>query len=583
MLDAPPPAAAPHAPPPGGRGAAQAGRSPWGDRSGPASPPQRTRPGGGAGRAGAAPEPDAAAGERLPAELLERLLSPLEARFGASRVGLWLGDGGSLRLGSNGGGGGGVLTLRAPHRFAADRLEQSGLAAALDAAAAEAGLPGDADGKHLRVEVAGERPPAPPAAPAAPAPPANAPGDEPPARGATPAAAAPNGRPRNAPAAGGTHRSIEPRHRLEDFLPSRCNELAHAASAALAAGDQPGPLFLHGACGLGKTHLLTGIVAAWRDRRPGERVVQTTGERFTNRFIDHARHGTLDAFRREVRGCALLAIDDVHFIAGKQKTQHELLHCFEAALSAGVPVVFASDRHPRELAAMGAALASRCLQGLVAELTPPDAEEKRRFLVELGRRRGLALGEAAAAELAELAGGSVREIEGLLAKLDVLERLRGPGLTGNPFGGGGDAWAGGAGGAGGRAVGAGLIERLRRLEKPAPAAVRLAPGPAGVKAIAEAVGESLGVAASDAVGGGRSKPVVQARSLVAHLARELTTMSFPEIARAMGRPSHSSVITADKRLRAQLAADEAVFATGSTEPVPLRRLVEDLRGRLTPA
>ena len=126
----------------------------------------------------------------------------------------------------------------------------------------------------------------------------------------------------------------------------------------------------------------------------------------------------------------------------------------------------------------------------------------------------------------------------------------------------------------------GLVERLRRLERPAPPPARLTPGPAGVAAIADAVGEALGVDPAAALGAGRSRPVVQARALVAHLARELTAMSYPEIARAMGRPSHSSVITADKRVRAQLSADATVLRVGGAEPAALRAVLHDLRTRL---
>ena len=407
------------------------------DRRGPdAGSPRRPDP----GAAAAAHGPPEAGGARstapapVPPPVLRRLMEPLEHRFGASRVGLWLGGGSLLGLDPEDG----VLTLRAPHRFAADRLAHGGLADALDAAAAEAGLPPsgeDAGRGHLRLRVDDASGPGcgrperrraatpgvlPPRGPARS-------GSGPGSRSTPRSAAEPTGDGQPAP------RTLRgPDHRLDTFVTGGCNELAHAAAVGLAAGDHDGPLFLHGGCGLGKTHLLNGVVAAWREGRsrreaPSGRVYATTGERFTNRFIDHARRGDLAAFRREVRGCALLAVDDVHFIAGKDKTQHELLHCFDAALAAGVPVVFASDRHPRELSAMGTALSSRCLQGLVAELTPPDAATRRRLIRELGRRRGLRIDEAGAAALEPLAGPGVREIEGLLAKLDVLGRLTGTG------------------------------------------------------------------------------------------------------------------------------------------------------------
>ncbi|BAM02726.1 DnaA/Hda family protein [Phycisphaera mikurensis] len=549
----------------------------------------------------------------LTPDLRERLLGPLEARFGVGRVSLWIDGGRGLGLDPETG----ALTLAVPHRFAADRLRQGGLAHALSEAAAGAGLPScaaDAETQpaagpgcdpaaagapgagrgphpHLRLVVG----PSPTDAaaeagggaaegvsagrPAAPAAPAGTPGRRP-ARG---------GGARTGRAGGGATRrrggSATPGQRFGNFVTGPCNELGFAAASALASGDHDGPLFVHGPCGTGKTHLVTGLVAAWRERCPGSRVVHTTGERFTNRFIEHARRGTLAAFRREFRGCHLLAVDDVHFIAGKQKTQHELLHCFDAALSAGVPVVFASDRHPRQLQEMGTPLSSRCLQGLVAELEAPAPAMRRTLIAELGARRGLRIDADAAAALEPLAGPGVREIEGLLAKLDVLDRL-GPGgrlkaMAPPP---GRTAAAGAApAGAPGRPVGAALVERLRRLERPGPPPRRLNPGPAGVATIAEIVGEALGVEPREALGAGRSRVVVQARALVAHLARELTAMSYPEIARAMGRPSHSGVITADKRVRSQAEADAAVPVAGGGEPVPVRRLLADLRARLRAA
>ncbi len=445
------------------------------DRRGPdAGSPRRRDP----GAAAAVHGPSEAGGARptdpvpVPPPVLRRLMEPLEHRFGASRVGLWLGGGSLLGLDPEDG----VLTLRAPHRFAADRLAHGGLADALDAAAADAGLPpsGEHAGRgHLRLRVDDASGPG---SVAAGAPASRHPGGTPAPRtgpGPTPRSAAePTDDGKPAP------RTLRgPDHRLDTFVTGSCNELAHAAAVGLAAGDHDGPLFLHGGCGLGKTHLLNGLVAAWREGRPRQeapsgRVYATTGERFTNRFIDHARRGDLAAFRREVRGCALLAVDDVHFIAGKQKTQHELLHCFDAALAAGVPVVFASDRHPRELSAMGTALSSRCLQGLVAELTPPDAATRRRLIRELGRRRGLRIDEFGAAALEPLAGPGVREIEGLLAKLDVLGRLPHPGSGSppgsHPAGGGRRGDRGLRPPAPGGEVTPGLVDRLRRLERPAP-------------------------------------------------------------------------------------------------------------------
>ncbi|NBC11481.1 MAG: ATP-binding protein [Planctomycetes bacterium] len=211
------------------------------------------------------------------------------------------------------------------------------------------------------------------------------------------------------------------RHRLETFVVGACNELAYAAALRAAEDDQAAdPVFIHGGCGLGKTHLLQGACARLLERNPDARVWYTTGEQFTNQYIQAVRKNALEGFRRRVRRLDLLAVDDVHFLADKEKTQQEFLHCFDAIDLAGARLILASDSHPKLIAKFSEGLVSRCVRGMVVEVRPPDHQTRRELVITLARRRHLTLLDEAADKIAERTHGSVRDIEGLLTRLHAL-------------------------------------------------------------------------------------------------------------------------------------------------------------------
>ncbi|MBX2851265.1 MAG: ATP-binding protein [Phycisphaeraceae bacterium] len=325
------------------------------------------------------------------------------------------------------------------------------------------------------------------------------------------------------------------KHQLSQFVTGPSNQLAYAAAhraADLADPTASHPLFLHGSCGVGKTHLLQGICAQAKKANPQAKVIYMTAEQFTNDFIAAVRTNKLEAFRRKIRRLDLLAIDDVHFFACKEKTQIEFLCCFEENDLAGARVVLASDTHPKRISSFSEALISRCVRGLVVEVNEPDTDTRRAVLTELARRRGLLMQPAVLDLLSQRYEGSVREIEGVLAQLHALASLplRGkPTLPGRPI-----------------AVGRELVEQLPDFSVP------IVRKPIRFNTIVKAVCSRLGVEASQLAGSSRHKFLVLARSLSVYLARELTTMSYPEIAHAMGRKNHSTVITADQRLRRQI-------------------------------
>ncbi|MFA9480128.1 chromosomal replication initiator protein DnaA [Phycisphaerales bacterium AB-hyl4] len=349
------------------------------------------------------------------------------------------------------------------------------------------------------------------------------------------------------------------RRSLSEFIVGPSNELAHAAACRLADADiEPtGPLFLHGGCGLGKTHLLQGIAKRLFDQQPDARVHYTTGEQFTNDYITAVRANKLDAFRKRIRQLDLLAVDDIHFIANKQATQQEFLHSFDQIELCGARVVLASDSHPKVIKQFSEALVSRCVRGLVVQIAQPDTATRERLIEALAKRRRLAIAPEVVQTLARRTRGSVREIEGTLTKLQAMAAINNP-KTATP-----------------NVVGHALVHQLFNHD------ADLAPTrPVRFETVIETVCERLGVDRAEVLGRSRSQLAVLGRTLTIHLTRDLTSMSYPEIARAMGNRNHSTVITAAKRILGQLEANPNTPVPTETQADSLRDLVDDLRQTL---
>lgn len=333
------------------------------------------------------------------------------------------------------------------------------------------------------------------------------------------------------------------RYRLEDFIVGEANRLAFTAAERMADPDSPrtfSPLFVHGACGLGKTHLLQGVAQRFRERRPRANVRYLTAESFTNEYVTALRHGRLESFRKAYRSVELLCLDDVQFLTNKTATQAELLHTFDEIDLSGAKVALASDEHPRHVRKFSEALTSRFMSGMVVRLDPPDPALREKIVAHLASRRGMVL-EPAAINLLAARGvgqqGSVRDLEGVLMRLDALSRLL-PGTSG----------AGGA-------IGLVLVRKALGLGGDGEGAwTNGARRPIRIDTIIDEICRTLHIQLNDFVGRGRHKRVVLARAMTVQVARELTTLSYPEIARAMGRPNHSTIVTAHQRIRRQIEA-----------------------------
>ena len=347
--------------------------------------------------------------------------------------------------------------------------------------------------------------------------------------------------------------------RLEDFVPGSSNHLAFDAARRLAEGEAASPiLFIHGECGVGKTHLLQGICRRRRERFPRQVIRYVTAEQFTNEFLAALRDGTVNAFRKNQRRVDLLAIDDIHFLASKPQTQAEFLHTLDALGLSGGRVVLASDEHPRTIRKFSESLVSRFLAGMVVRIDRPDRTTRIALLRSLAAARGLRLAPAAEEIVAGRCAGSVREIEGAVTRLEAIATLLGDGSG---------------------EVGAILAERAFADE-----GVR-ATGPVRIHDVVRASCEAIGVEEQDLTGPGRHRKVVLARGVVVFLAREMTTLSFPEIARVLGRDTHSTVHTAARRTESMVAAGERVepaepSLAGPDGLVALGELLAQIRHRI---
>ncbi len=340
---------------------------------------------------------------------------------------------------------------------------------------------------------------------------------------------------------------------LEDFVVGDSNRLAFAASEQIGDGSAEAPsiLFLHGECGVGKTHLLQGLCRRRLDRAPRQVVRYVTAEQFTNEYIASVRAGTLDEFRRRLRRVDLLAIDDIHFLANKTATQSEFLHTIDAIDLSGARVALVSDEHPRHIRRFSQSLVSRFLSGMVVRVERPDRATRVALVQRLARTRGLALSGAAEDAIAGRCAGSIREVEGAITRLGALVEL--DGLRGQ--------------------IGPGTVERLLGDEAAQVAGTQ----PIRLARIIESVCDRMRVGREELLGSGRHARTVVARGVVAHLSRELTTHSYPEIARALGRDTHSAVHTAAKRLRTMIEEDARVGDAGES----IREVVDQLRHDLS--
>jgi chromosomal replication initiator protein len=322
-----------------------------------------------------------------------------------------------------------------------------------------------------------------------------------------------------------------PRMRLENFVVGDGNRLAYTAACEVvrAPGHVFNPLFIHGACGLGKTHLLQGVAAAFGLANAGRSCLYLSCEDFTNQYITAMRTRGLDSFRARFRRLDVLILDDVHFLTNKNATQEEFLHTFNALVDGtGKQVVLASDSHPKTIGQLKEGLIARFVSGMVARIDPPDEPTRLRILEQKAARFNAAFEPGVLEFVAHRLDSSVRELEGALTMLVAHAGLAGSRVT--------------------LAVAREVVARVAHAEL----------GLTGLTDVENVVAGYFGVTARDLRSASRNRTLTFPRQVAMFLARKHTECSLAEIGQRFGQRDHSTVAAAHKRLAKLLQADPSI-------------------------
>ncbi|MFQ5414706.1 MAG: chromosomal replication initiator protein DnaA [Phycisphaerae bacterium] len=349
------------------------------------------------------------------------------------------------------------------------------------------------------------------------------------------------------------------RGRMDTFVVGPSNRLAHAAAQSVIdhPGQQGRSLFVHGGCGLGKTHLLQAICNGIKDAHGELHWRYVTGEEFTNDYVYAIKAREPDAFRARYRNLDVLVVDDVHFFANKRATQEEFLHTFEAIGASGKHVVLASDAPPKMIGHFSDRLVNRFLAGMVVRIDAPDLAVRNTVLRQLAAHLKVDIADAVINRIAESFRANIRELEGALLKVVALAQVsREP-------------------------ISRALADRaLRDLIRQTAPVVMLSD-------IETIVAIYFGLAPADLHTSRKTRTIALARGIAMYLARKHTDMSFPEIGRFMGNKNHSTVILAARRIANRLQAGDAarwVTPHGQKEQslgVIIDELEEQVAGALT--
>ena len=350
-------------------------------------------------------------------------------------------------------------------------------------------------------------------------------------RSAANAVAAPPGangamdRPREAPAGA----LLKPRYSFSTFVVGSNNRLAHAA--ALSVAERPGhsynPLFIYGGSGLGKTHLMHAIGHAVISRHPKKRVAYATSEKFTNEFINSIRAQKGEEFRERYRRIDVLLIDDIQFIAGKEGTQDEFFHTFNAIHEEGKQIVLSSDRPPKAIERLEDRLRSRFEWGLIADISSPDLETRIAILRAKAEAQSVPVPPPVIDFLAQRIVSNIRELEGALTRIVAYATLNAVPVTTQ------------------------LAQEILQNILYNPRQKTLSP-----EKIVEAVARYYGLPADQLRGKARDKQVVLPRQIAMYLMREETEAPLLRIGEALGGRDHSTVLHGCEKIEREMAEND---------------------------
>lgn len=340
--------------------------------------------------------------------------------------------------------------------------------------------------------------------------------------------------PAPAPGPGEPHARLNPKYLFDTFVIGASNRFAHAAAVAVAEAPAKAynPLFIYGESGLGKTHLLHAIGHYARSLYPGTRVRYVSSEEFTNEFINSIRDGKGDTFRKRYRDVDILLVDDIQFLASKESTQEEFFHTFNTLHNANKQIVLSSDRPPKQLMTLEDRLRNRFEWGLTTDVQPPELETRIAILRKKAVQEQLNAPPEVLEFIASRISRNIRELEGALIRVTAFASLnRQP-------------------------VDLGLTEIV--LKDLIPGGEDAAPE-ITASAIMAATADYFGLTVEDLCGSSRSRVLVTARQIAMYLCRELTDLSLPKIGAQFGGRDHTTVMHADRKIRALMAERRSIY------------------------
>jgi len=323
---------------------------------------------------------------------------------------------------------------------------------------------------------------------------------------------------------------LNPKYTFESFVVGKGSDLAYAAAQAVAArpGEAYNPLFIYGGVGLGKTHLLQAAGNEILKKKPDATILYVSAEKFSNDFIDSIKNSTAKEFQNRYRNIDLLLIDDIQFIAGKDRTQESFFHTFNELHQGNKQVIITSDRPPKAIPALEDRLKSRFEWGMIADVAPPDYETRIAILQKKCAEKGHILAKEVIEEVASTVHSNIRELEGALNKIMAFHHLKGATPT---------------------------IESVRSLLASANASAASSVTP---QKLLEAVAAFYALQIKDILGKNREKKLSVPRQIIMYLMREELKMSYPAIGDELGGRDHTTAMHAHTKVSGEAETDPKI-------------------------
>ncbi|MBI5178357.1 MAG: chromosomal replication initiator protein DnaA [Nitrospinae bacterium] len=324
---------------------------------------------------------------------------------------------------------------------------------------------------------------------------------------------------------------FKPQYSFDSFVVGKSNEFAYASALQCAKkpGTQYNPLYLYGGVGLGKTHLVQSIGRHILEQNPDAKVMYLSSDQWVNQLISRIQKGQMEEFRNTFRNLDVLLVDDIQFIAGKERTQEEFFHTFNELHHAGKQIVISSDQFPKDIKKLEDRLKSRFASGLIADIQPADLETKIAIINKKAATNGYAIPPDVAEFLAETIKSNIRELEGCMARVVAMASL-----TGKPID---------------LAIARETLEGVYANEKKN----------VDTPMIQRAVIDHFSLKPTDLKSKGRARNIVIPRQLAMFLCREYTEESLPHIGKAFGGRDHSTVIHAHQKIKKEIETNTRLY------------------------